>query len=100
MLRILWEYRVREEKRAEFERRYARTGDWAALFQKSPAYRGTTLLRDLADPGRYLTLDAWDDDASFHKFKQDFAAQYDALDRTCAALTEEERCLGHFASVG
>ena len=96
MLHILWEYRVREEKRPDFERHYRSNGTWAELFRRAPGYRGTTLLRDSEDPARYLTLDVWDDAASFHRFKQDFAAGYAALDRQMEALTESERHLGNF----
>ncbi|MGH9580207.1 MAG: hypothetical protein ACRD2R_04370, partial [Terriglobales bacterium] len=63
------------------------------------AYHGTTLLLDTGDPGRYLTLDAWDDDASFREFKEEFAAEYAALDQDFERLTEAERCLGHFLSL-
>lgn len=96
MLHILWEYRVPAGKRADFERCYNSRGTWAELFQRSSAYRGTTLLRDPGDPARYLTLDVWDDDASFHRFRQEFAAEYAAIDRQMGAFTEFERHIGNF----
>jgi len=99
MLHILWEYRVREEKHSDFERHYRSNGSWAELFRRGPGYRGTTLLRDSEDPARYLTLDVWDDAASLHRFKQDFAVEYAALDRQMEALTESERHLGNFESL-
>jgi len=73
VLVIVWEFRVKAGRKAEFEQRYGPRGDWAQLFRRSPAYRGTDLLRDTADANRYLTLD-----------------------RECEALTESERCLGWF----
>lgn len=96
MLHILWEYRVPTGERSEFERHYSSNGTWAELFRRSSAYRGTTLLRDPDDPARYLTLDVWDDAASFHRFKKDFAAEYAALDQQMEVLTESERHLGSF----
>ncbi len=99
MLHILWEYRVREDKRPEFERHYHGTGTWVALFRRASGYRGTTLLRDPTDSARFLTLDVWDDAPSFHRFQQEFAAEYAALDRQMEALTESERHLGSFESL-
>ena len=99
MLHILWEYLVREEKRTEFERHYHGNGTWAVLFRRDPGYRGTTLLRDPEDPARYLTIDAWDAAASFHRFQQQFAAEYAAIDQQMEALTESERHLGTFETI-
>ncbi len=99
MLHILWEYRVREEKGPDFERHYCGSGSWAELFHRASGYRGTTLLRDPADPACYLTIDAWDDAASFQRFKQEFAAEYAAMDQQMEALTESERHLGSFESL-
>ncbi len=99
MLHILWEYRVSAGKRSDFERHYNSNGAWAELFRRDPGHRGTTLLRDPEDPARYLTLDVWDDAASFHRFKQEFGEQYAALDRQMETLTESERHLGNFESL-
>ena len=46
MIVIVWEFRVQPGQAAGFERAYAPEGDWARLFRRSPAYRGTELLRD------------------------------------------------------
>ncbi len=99
MLHILWEYRVREEHRADFERHYGGNGTWAELFRRDPGYRGTTLLRDPRDGSRYLTIDAWDSASSFQRFKDTFTAEYAAVDKQMEALTESERHLGAFDSL-
>jgi heme-degrading monooxygenase HmoA len=98
LFHILWEYRIREEKRAEFERHYMSDGTWAQLFRRDPGYRGTSLLRDPEDSARYLTIDQWDAAVSFKRFKKDFAAEYEAVDKQMEALTESERHLGSFES--
>ncbi len=100
MLHILWEYRVPAAMRSEFERHYNRDGAWAELFRRDSGFRGTTLLRDPEDAARYLTIDGWDDRAAYQRFRQGFGAEYAALDRQMEALTESERHLGSFESVG
>ena len=97
MIVIVWEFRVQPGQAAEFERSYGSEGDWAQLFRRSPAYRGTELLRDPADPERYLTLDRWEDAADFEAFKTDHGDDYRRLDRACEPFCSEERLVGRFA---
>jgi len=98
MLTIVWEFRVRPGAASEFESHYGPAGTWVSLFRRARGYRGTTLLRDDEDPTRYLTLDVWDDEASYLQFQKAYAAEYAALDTACTSLTTEERPLGHFTA--
>lgn len=94
----VWEFQVKAECVAEFERVYGRDGLWAQLFRKSTEYRGTELVRDLERAGRYLTVDRWTSREALREFKRRFAAEYAALDKTCERLTEAEKLLGEFES--
>lgn len=96
MVHIVWEFRVPAGKRAEFERHYKSDGTWAQLFRRHPAYRGTTLLRDSKDSGRYLTVDVWDSLAAYDAFKQQHHDDYTRLDQSFENLTTEERSVGVF----
>jgi heme-degrading monooxygenase HmoA len=95
----VWEYRVGPEHRDEFLRHYRPGGTWARLFGRAPAYVGTDLLHDAADPTRYVTVDRWEDEAAFRAFRARFAAEFDDLDRRCAGLTSAEVPLGRYATV-
>jgi heme-degrading monooxygenase HmoA len=55
----LWEFTVAAARQAEFEAHYGPDGTWARLFSRADGYLGTELLRDRADPLRYLTIDRW-----------------------------------------
>ena len=92
----IWEFEIKAASRAQFEEIYGADGAWAQLFRQNPDYRGTKLLRDLARPGRYLTLDYWPSRESFSSFKQAHAAEYATLDRQCESLTEREGMVGEF----
>ena len=96
MIQIVWEFQVREEQRGDFERHYAAGGTWAEFFQRDPAYKGTQLLHDITDPGRYVTIDIWDDDDSYGAFRAINRQEYSALDQQIEALTESEKRLGVF----
>ena len=99
MIQIVWEFQVREEQRAEFERHYAAGGTWAAFFKRDAAYKGTQLLHDMSDPGRYVTIDIWDDADSYGAFRAVNRQEYSALDQEMEALTESEKRLGVFGVV-
>jgi heme-degrading monooxygenase HmoA len=96
LIQVVWEFIVRDDHIAEFEKFYSATGSWANLFRGSPGYLGTELLRDSQIPYRYLTLDRWDSVASHVAMRERFAKDYDALDRMCEQLTETERQIGVF----
>ena len=76
-----------------------RGGDWARLFRRGEGYLGTELLRDAADPGRYLTLDRWTSRAAWESFRAGHLAEYEAIDRLCEALTAAEARLGDFDGI-
>lgn len=99
MFIAIWEFQVKPEHRAEFERHYAGGGSWAELFRTDPAYQGTQLLRDRQTPGRYVTIDTWSDEAAYHAFKEREEARYRKLDAAFEAFTEREALVGSFEVV-
>ena len=97
MFVIVWEFEPKAGQEREFERTYAADGEWAALFRRSPEFRGTELLRPVAGRG-YLTIDRWTSAKAFAEFRDRWKADYEALDRVCEALTAHEALLGRFES--
>jgi heme-degrading monooxygenase HmoA len=93
----LWEFSVRPGRQAEFESGYGPEGAWALLFRRARGYLGTELLRDRADPLRYVTIDRWESADAFRAFRDAFAAEYAQLDREFEALTAREAPLGEYA---
>ena len=96
---VVWEFWVRSGEQDRFEEIYGSQGDWARLFVLDPAYRGTRLVRDVQEPRRYLTLDLWASREAYKAFREKHAAEYLALDRECANLTESEREIGRFSDL-
>ncbi len=96
---VIWEFQVNTEAKLPFEQAYGPAGDWVRLFSRSSDYRGTQLLRDIDWPGRYLTFDHWTSREALRQFKQTHQADYDALDKQCEALTDNESLLGEFESL-
>lgn len=95
-----WEFQVKAAMRVQFEREYGPAGSWVQLFDRASGYLGTALLRDLADPARYITIDRWRSASDYRDFRARFATQYAELDRRCERLTERETSLGSFSEAG
>jgi heme-degrading monooxygenase HmoA len=93
----LWEFHVRPERQAEFERRYGPDGEWVALFRQAPGYIGTQLLRDRSESLRYVTIDRWESFEAYRTFRSQFSRQYEELDRMCEGLTTHEAPAGEFS---
>jgi heme-degrading monooxygenase HmoA len=94
MLTIIWRFRARAGREAEFERAYGSSGDWVRLFRTAPGYLGSELWKDTAGSGAYLTIDRWNSEAAYHAFRQDAGEAYGQMDRRCADLTETEEEIG------
>jgi heme-degrading monooxygenase HmoA len=93
---IVWEFRVRPDSREEFEEKYGPQGSWARFFQGSKGYIRTELVNDVSDHLRYLTLDYWQTEEEFSRFRGENLAEYGRLDQEFAGLTEHETRLGAF----
>jgi heme-degrading monooxygenase HmoA len=96
MVQFVWEFTARVGKVKEFERHYASDGPWAELFRKSAGYQGTQLLRDTETERHYVTIDRWDSVASHIAMRENFAKEYEELDRVGEEFTESEGRLGVF----
>ena len=100
MFIIIWEYRVKPEKQAEFEQFYSAAGNWAELFKHGAGFAGTELWQDEDEPLRYLTIDRWKSKAEYEAFQMQWREEYQALDAQCEALTEQEARLGGWHAAG
>ena len=96
MFVVVWQFEIAEEKISAFEAAYGPEGNWAQLFRSSSEYLGTELLRDTYNSGSYLTVDRWASEDASRSFRKENDAAYEALDRTCDALTSRETRIGAY----
>jgi heme-degrading monooxygenase HmoA len=94
MFVIIWEFRVRPQRVAEFEKIYGENGSWVKLFQKGSGYLRTELLHDPDDLHRYLTIDHWASIVDYEAFLSHWKSEYETLDEGSKDLTERETLLG------
>ena len=93
---IVWEFRTKAGKEAEFIEKYGPEGVWARFFRQSEGYIRTELVNDVTDHLRFLTLDYWKSQEAFKAFRKQNLAEYERLDKEFEGLTEQETRLGAF----
>lgn len=99
MIKIVWEFVVNEEARGQFELAYGPGGPWSKLFARCPGFRGTTLLRDMKNPRRYLTIDLWDTLAQREQMLAEHKAEYSKLNAAFTDWTESKSEVGIFRAL-
>jgi hypothetical protein len=80
--------------------KYGPEGAWARFFRGSAGYIRTELVRDVAADLRFLTLDYWQTEEEFNRFRQLNLAEYERLDQEFAGLTVQETRLGALYRTG
>jgi heme-degrading monooxygenase HmoA len=89
----VWEYEVPASRTGPFTAAYAAGGPWGELFGRAAGYLGTELYRDSARPGRFLTIDRWQDEQAWQAFLAAFRADYESLDAQLEGIAAVERSL-------
>ena len=89
----MWEYDVAPDHVDAFVAAYGGDGEWARLFGTAAGFAGTSLYRHVDAGGRFLTVDRWDDEASWRAFLDGSRPAYEALDARLAHLAGGGRLL-------
>jgi heme-degrading monooxygenase HmoA len=96
MIEIISEFVVKDEKRGQFELAYGPGGLWSKLFARAHGFRGTTLLRDVENPRKYLTIDLWNSLAHWEQVLAGILDDYSDLETSFSDLVESKTEVGIF----
>jgi heme-degrading monooxygenase HmoA len=96
MFVVLWEFDVKQEYEQQFTVAYSASGSWAGLFGTSGGHVETRLLKNVAVPLRYITMDVWRSREEYDGFLAAHREEYRLLDEQSAAYTTRERHLSSF----
>ena len=96
MIEVVCEFVIKEEARGQFELAYGPGGLWSKLYAQRAGFRGTTLMRDMKNPGRYLTVDLWDTEAQRDQTLSECKTEYSYLEATLADWSESKTEVGIF----
>jgi heme-degrading monooxygenase HmoA len=93
---IVWQFVPRQGCESEFEQAYGPRGRWAEFFRTGEGYHGTELWRG---DGSWLTVDRWQSEQHYERFRRERLAEYEAIDREMERLTDRETRIGAFTTV-
>ena len=96
VLAVVWQFDVQVGSEEEFEKLHGADGAWTALSRRSRSFLGSSFLKDLATPGRYLLLEYWSEMMVYEKHLADFSDTVDELKAQRTAMVKETVALGVF----
>ena len=80
MVAVVWQFETIPERSSEFERFYGADGEWTKLSRRSRSFLGSSFLKDVAIPGRYLLVEYWSEMLVYEKHLVDFEREMKALE--------------------
>ena len=96
MIAVAWQFDVKHGMNEEFEALYGADGAWTALSRRSRSFLGSSFMRDLAQPDRYLLVEYWSEMVVYEKHHVDFEDEVQELESRRAALLDAATPLGLF----
>jgi hypothetical protein len=96
---VVWQLMVDGQRDTEFERFYGADGEWTKLSRRSRSFLGSSFLKDLAAPGRYLLIEYWSEMLVYEKHVADFDDEIKALEARRGEFTTSVESLGVFSAL-
>jgi quinol monooxygenase YgiN len=96
---VVWQLTIHENAIEQFERFYGADGEWTQLSRRSRSFLGSSFLRDLAAPTRYLLVEYWSEMLVYEKHTADFEPQIKALENRRREFTASVESLGLFTAL-
>jgi quinol monooxygenase YgiN len=99
VIAMAWQFEVDQARQPAFEQFYGADGPWTALSRQSRSFLGSSFLRDLAQPTRYLLVEYWSEMVVYEKHHADFSDETAALEAKRDALCVSVTPLGVFTAL-
>jgi hypothetical protein len=91
---VVWQFETRDDSASEFERLYGADGDWTKLSRRSRSFLGSSFLKDLAVPNRYLLVEYWSEMLVYERHLVDLGDEVKDLE------AERDRFVARMEPVG
>ena len=99
MVAIAWQFTILENTNDEFERFFGADGEWTRVSRRSRSYIGTSFLKDLAAPTRYLLIEYWSEMLVYEKHVADFGREMELLESRRQEFVSTVESLGVFTAL-
>jgi quinol monooxygenase YgiN len=96
VIAVVWQFEIHPGRRDEFEALYGADGSWTALSRRSRSFLGSSFLKDLAQPERYLLAEYWSEMVVYERHQADFEDEIAKLDARRNAIVKTMQPIGLF----
>jgi hypothetical protein len=96
---LVWQFEILPEQGEAFERFYGADGDWTAVSRRSRSFLGSSFLKDLAHPERYLLVEYWSEMLVYERHLADFSDDLQALEEQRERFVVRMEALGLFSAL-
>jgi quinol monooxygenase YgiN len=99
LVAVVWQFETAPDRSRDFEQFYGADGEWTRLSRKSRSFLGSSFLKDLASPSRYLLVEYWSEMLVYEKHLADFQAQLRTLETRREEFLVKAEPLGVFTAL-
>ena len=99
MVAVVWQFNVHENTENDFERFYGADGDWTRVSRRSRSFLGSSFLKDLAVPTRYLLIEYWSEMLVYEKHVADFRREITQLEERRKSFAAHVESVGVFSAL-
>lgn len=99
MVAVVWQFETVPDRSEEFERFYGANGEWTRLSRRSRSFLGSSFLKDLAAPSRYLLVEYWSEMLVYEKHLADFDDEMRQLEERRQQFLLRAEPLGVFSAL-
>lgn len=99
MIAFAWQFEIKTGCEREFEQLIGAGGAWHALARRSRSFLGSSFLKDLAQPTRYLLVEYWSEMLVYERHQADFSDEIRDLEVQRDALVETMMPMGIFGAL-
>ena len=99
MVAVVWQFEILPDQGDAFERFYGADGEWTAVSRRSRSFLGSSFLRDLAHPERYLLVEYWSEMLVYERHLADFDSDLPQLEEQRQHFVVRMEALGVFSAL-
>ena len=99
MVAVVWQFTIHQNTGDEFERFYGADGEWTKLSRRSRSFLGSSFLKDLVIPTRYLLVEYWSEMVVYEKHVASFKEQIQLLEQRRLEFAATVESLGVFTAL-
>jgi hypothetical protein len=96
---VVWNFEIVPAEGDNFERFYGADGEWTKLSRRSRSFLGSSFLKDIARPDRYVLVEYWSEMLVYEKHLADYDDDVHRLEEQRAKFVARIEAIGVFSAL-